>query len=409
MKKIIFLIIIFTLLYFLTSCHLLYLLNTDELSKAIFSGNLEFVKEVVENGADVNKGSFFYALHEVPLLYSMRNKSYLISEYLLSKGADPNYIDKNNGISLLMYAIGARPEGGIHYSGLTYSNFYKVLLNDERTDINLTGRLGYTALDYACRDNGNWEIVHALINHGAKITATTMNCAVKGYKDGNCEESVIKLIYDGLTEQNIPSGLEPEIEAAIQGDQGKLITLANAGKIKQENKLSVLYLTCAFGNAETLKVLCDENVKINDIRYPKTLLSVACSYGKYENVEFLLNEQADIEMLSNELFTPQSKSPLTYALQNNHLDIADYLFELGAKLQVGPMGTSGYVDVLEIACGNGNIDTVKWVVEHGYPLVEERFEKAMVAAARNDYIDVLEYFLTELKADINSEYYSNIS
>ena len=403
MRKAIVFSMLLALCCFLTSCDYSNLLKSDELSQAIFHSNLEAVKEAVDNGDDVNKGSFLhYALHEVPLLYSMRNKSPLISECLLSNGANPNYIDKNNGISLLMYAVGARPEGGIHYSGLEYSSFYKILLNDERTDVNLTGRRGYSALDYACRDNGRLEIVNDLIDHGAKITETTIECAFIGYKDGNCEEAVIKLIYDRLTEQNKPSGLDPEIEAAIQGDSSQLISLANAGKIKWKNKLSVVYLTCAFGNAEALKVLCDENVKINDIYYPKTLLSVACSYGKLENVEFLLNEQADIEMLSEELFTPQRKSPLTYALQNNHLDIADYLYGRGAKLQID---SGGHPDVLEIACENGHIDAVKWVVEHGYPLEEERLERAMGCAARNDHIDVLKYFLTDLKADINAEYY----
>ena len=180
----------------LTSCDTLSWLNKGSLSQAIFSNNLKGVKEAVDNGADANKGSFSYALHEVPLLYSMRKKSQLISEYLLSEGASPNYIDRNNGISLLMYAIGARPEGGIHYSGLENSDFYKILLNDERTDVNLTGKLGYTALDYACRDNGQWDHVNDLINHGATITNTTMTCAYEGYKKGQCEESVIKLIFD---------------------------------------------------------------------------------------------------------------------------------------------------------------------------------------------------------------------
>jgi len=414
MKKIVGFTIILTLCCFLSSCGYIYLLNSDELSKAIFSGNLEAVKEAVDNGADVNKSSFFYALHEVPLLYSMRDKSYIISEYLLSNGADPNYIDKSNGISLLMYAVGARPESGVHYAGLEHSGFYKTLLSDERTDVNLTGKLDYTALDYACRDNGCWEIVNDLINHSARITATTMKCAFEGYEAGNCEESVIKRIYDGIIEQNIPSGLDPEIEAAIQGDSSKLISLASSGKIKQENKQIVMLLTCAFGNAEALKALADEDNDY-DTRFSgesywgKTYLGVSSSYGNLEIIEYLLGENADIEILSREFFTNQEKSPLTYALQNNHLDIADYLFLRGAKLQIAASGTSGgRPDVLEIVCKNGDIEAVKWVVEHGYPLDEERLQKAMSEAARNDHIDVLKHFLFDLKADINSEYYFSI-
>jgi len=411
MKKIVGFTIILTLCCFLSSCGHIYLLNNDELSKAIFSGNLEAVKEAVDNGADVNKGSFFYALHEVPLLYSMREKPYIISEYLLSNGADPNYIDKNNGISLLMYAVGARPEGGVHYAAFEHSSFYKTLLSDERTDVNLTGKLGYSALDYACRDNGRREIVNDLINHGARITATTMKCAFEGYEAGNCEESVIKRMYDSITEQNIPSGLDPEIEAAIKGDSGKLIPLANGGKIKQENKHIVMLLTCAFGNAEAFKALTDEDNDLNtrflgERYWGKTYLGVSSSYGNLDIIKYLLDENADIEILSRDSSSYQEKTPLTYALQNNHPDVADYLFERGAKLQIAASGTSGgRPDVLEIVCENGNIEAVKWVVEHGYPLDEERLQKAMSEAARNDHIDVLKYFLFDLKADINSEYY----
>jgi ankyrin repeat protein len=111
------------------------------------------------------------------------------------------------------------------------------LLEDPRTDVNLTGKLGYTALDYACRDNGRLEIVYDLINHGAKITATTMECALYGYRTAHCEESVVKLVYDKLAEQKIPSGLTPEIEAVLQGDSRKLILLAK--EILQEKTILI--------------------------------------------------------------------------------------------------------------------------------------------------------------------------
>lgn len=382
------------------------LLKGDDLYNAIISGNLERVKEAVENGADVNKDSILYALHETPLLYSINNSYLDIAEYLLSKGADPNYIDKRNGISLLMYTVGGHNEEGITYSNASFYGSYQILLKDQKTDINLTGRLGYTALDYACRDNGQLEIVNDLINHGAKITETTMKCAYNGYINSFCDESVLKLVFDSLAEQKIPSGLPPEIEAALQGDSGKLISLAK--ELTQENKLPVLYLTCAFGDVEALTALCDKNVDINDKYYCKTMLSVACAYGNFEVVKYLINKQADIEIPADELSVYHSKLPLTFALKYNHLDIADYLFAHGAKLEIADIGTSGNrADALEIVCRNGNLETIKWVVAHGYPLDEERVQKAMEIAAGYNYIDVLEYFLTDLKVDIDSIYYHN--
>lgn len=53
-----------------------------------------------------------------------------------------------------MYTVGAHKDTGLEFGNVTDNENYKTLLNDKRTDINLTGKLGFTALDYACRDNG---------------------------------------------------------------------------------------------------------------------------------------------------------------------------------------------------------------------------------------------------------------
>jgi ankyrin repeat protein len=403
-------IIITTLCCLLTSCNLPNFAIGDDLYNAIISRNLECVKEAVENGADVNKGSILYALHEVPLLYCINNSYLDVAEYLLSQGADPNYIDRRNGISILMYTVGGHNENGITYTNASNYGAYKIVLNDERTDVNLTGKLGYTALDYTCRDVGQLEIVNDLINRGAKITATTMKCAFEGYKRGG-EESVIKIVFDAIVEQKIPSGLPSEIEAAIQGDSEKLISLANGKSIKQENRQLAMLLTCAFGDVESFKALAGRNTGansdfFNEAYWGKTYLSVACSYGNIEVVKYLLSENADVEKPAQEKSVYHEKTPLAFALKYNHLDIADYLVAHGAKLEIAPSGTSGNrPDVLEIACENGSVDTVKWIVAHGYPLDEERIARSLSNAARNDHIDVLRYFLEDLKVDVNSEYF----
>lgn len=80
-----------------------------------------------------------------------------------------------------MYTVGAHKDTGLEFGNVTDNENYKTLLNDKRTDINLTGKLGFTALDYACRDNGYLPTVNYLINHGAKILTTTMKCAIEGF------------------------------------------------------------------------------------------------------------------------------------------------------------------------------------------------------------------------------------
>lgn len=396
MKKLNIFLLVIVIVGLFTSCNYI----NNGLVGALESGNLERVKEAVDNGADVNKVSFLFGQDASPLLDSMRNGQECIPKYLLSKGADPNFID-SHGISILMYTVGAHKEVGLDYANVTDNENYKTLLNDKRTNINLTGKLGFTALDYACRDMGDLPTVNYLISHGAIITTTTMKCAIEGFSQGFCEASVVKVVFDSLAQQGIPYGIDPEIVAAIQGDTDKLRALVNSGKIKDTNKQMVMFLCAAFGDAKTLQIFADQNVDLDEKFYRDTLLAVACSYGKLETVEYLVSKHVNLETLVHQNETVWEETALTKAIRHNRIDIADYLLKCGAKFQTFDDTTQE--NVLEIACENGNLDLVKWMINNEYPLTDDQLLRAMTAAALNDRINVLEYFLTDKKANINVE------
>lgn len=368
-----------------------------------YSDDLERVIEAVEAGAGVNKVSFRFGPNASPLLYSIRNGQHFIPAYLLSKGADPNFID-SKGISILMYTVGANAESGITYANAEDNDSYKTLLNDKRTEINLKGKLGFTALDYACRDSGDLDKLNYLISHGATITATTMKCAIEGFSDGHCDPSVLRLVLDSLIIQGIPSGLDPEIEAAILGDSNELLSLYQADKIKQQNMQVVQFLTAAFGDAITLKTLTDYGVDLNNYFHEDTLLSTASKYGKLETVEYLVSQQVNLES-TQPGGIPYDITALTKAIRFNRLDIAKYLFESGAKFQTFEDTTAP--NALEIACENGNIDMIKWILDNGYPLTTMQEVGAMTHAALYDRIDVLKYLLNDKKFNINAQSYDD--
>lgn len=391
MKRLSILLLVIVFAGLFSSCAMM----DSDLTYAMSMDNLELVKEAVENGADVNKGN--------PLFYSLSNGQDFIPEYLLSKGANPNYIDSDGGISLLMYTVGAHKERGLNFLNFTDNDSYKTLLNDKRTDINLTGKLGLTALDYACRDAGYLPKVNYLISHGAKISATTMKCAIEGFSKGSCEASVVKVVFDSLTQQGIPYGINPEFEAAIKGDFDKLRSLANAGKIKETNKQAVMFLCAAFGDAKTLQIFTDKNVNLNDKFCGNTLLGVACSYGKLETVEYLVSKHVNLETPLYQLETVQKETALTKAIRHNRIDVVDYLLKSGAKFQTFD-GTTPKND-LEITCENGNLELLKLIIDFGYPLTDEQLLGAMTAAALNNHINIFEYLLTDKKANINVEYF----
>lgn len=401
MKKLKILLLIMVIVGLFSSCSI----DTSELANydlpsALQSGNLERVKEAVENGADVNKAAFLLGPDANPLYYSMRNGQRCIPEYLLSKGADPNFVD-SAGISILMYTVGAHKEAGLTYGNVTDNENYKTLLNDKRTEINLIGELGYTALDYACRDKGDLTVVNDLISHGANITATTLKCAMEGFSQGFCEASVVKIVFDSLTQQKIPYGIDPEFVAAIQGDSSKLRSLADAGEIKEGNRQIVMFLSAAFCDAKTLQIFADQEADLNEKYCGGTLLGVAYSYGKLETVEYLVSRHVNLETPFTQIETVQEETALTKAIRHNRIDIADYLLKSGAVFQTFEDTTQE--NDLEIACKNGNLKLVKLIVDHGYPLTKKQLVDAMASAAIYGHIEVLEYFLTDLKANINVE------
>lgn len=362
------------------------------LTKALLLGDLELVTEAIESGADINR----FGLKDSPLWYSIREGQNCIPAYLLSKGADPNFVDEKD-MSILMYTVGANAPYGITYSNAQFNKSYKTLLADKRTNINLKGRLGYTALDYACRDSGHLDKVNYLISHGAIITASTMKCAMDGFSKGFCDASVVRLILDSLIKKDIPSGLDPELEAAILGDSSKLLSLYNKGKIKKQNMQMVQFLTAAFGDANTLKTLTASDVDLNTLFHENTLLSTASKYGNLETVKYLVSQNVNLEATAG---TRNNYTALTMAISCNRLDIAQYLQKSGAIFQI--FNTTEQ-NPLEFACENGNLDMIKWILDSGFPMKTGQDASAMIYAARNNKIDVLKYFLDVKKFDINAE------
>ena len=104
---------------------------------AIDDGNLELIKEAVEDGANINLVETTNLIKRKisPLFAAMKRKYEPAIKYLLEQGADPNYIDEN-GISLLMYSVGAEKMGA-NYDNVKSLEYSKLLLK-HGIDVNKT-------------------------------------------------------------------------------------------------------------------------------------------------------------------------------------------------------------------------------------------------------------------------------
>ncbi|WP_291992077.1 ankyrin repeat domain-containing protein [Candidatus Accumulibacter sp. ACC003] len=118
------------------------------LSLAAYSGNLAFVKRLVEAGADVNLYGWS------PLIYATFNGHKTTVEYLLSKGANVNAKTENGSTALLFAARFGHQE-------------IVTLLLKNQADPNIANESGATAVDWALKTQ-NTDIAELLGKAGGR-------------------------------------------------------------------------------------------------------------------------------------------------------------------------------------------------------------------------------------------------
>lgn len=138
----------------------------DELIDASISGDLEKVKECLENGADVNTYS---NIDWTPLLCATHFNHLEITKYLIEKGADVNPKDTDTlqlGLTPLLSATTNEIK-----NDEVKKEIIKLLI-DNGADVNAKDRNGYTPLINACiAIKDNFEVVKSLIEKGADVNA----------------------------------------------------------------------------------------------------------------------------------------------------------------------------------------------------------------------------------------------
>ena len=350
---------------------------------SIGEGNLEAVKETVDAGADINLMGTLLLPNENPLKIAMENSQLPIVEYLLQKGANPDFVD-NDGISLLMYTAGAQKKG-INKVNIIRVDYCKLLLK-YKADINKTGGIGYTALDYAIRDYSSDQTIRLLLENGAKIRPITLQIALNSYNESYCETWVVKHVLESLKKEGAEYEIDSALEAAILGDSPKTTQLIKENKIRKEFEQQILFYTAAYDNVQTLQLLLEKGLDIKSVDYKgNTLLMLAAQCGNIDNVKYLLKQGLNIEAKNY-----SEKTSLIKSVIYNQYDTTEYLLESGA---ISNINDGDYQDALCYAASNGNIEMIKLLVDNGYPLNDKSIYNAIFAAAKNNQITVLQYFL----------------
>ena len=161
--------------------------NWSDLMLAVHGGDIEKVKQLITEGADINYliNDGYYAYNAI--IVGVKTENYEIVKLLINNGADIK--STYNGDTLLMIA-----------SGYKNTDIIKILLK-HGLDVNAHKKNGYTPLKAAV-GSGSVQVMQILIDNGADVNYQNGGTALMfAAMDGNLEK--IKVLLKAGAIKNI--------------------------------------------------------------------------------------------------------------------------------------------------------------------------------------------------------------
>lgn len=253
-------------------------------------GRVEYIQSLLDVNADPNYVS--ESLESSPLMEAVRGGHIQAVNLLLSAGADPLRVTKN--------------ETNPHYvAKWAHSTAPSQRTSEILKQINLHLK-SLSLLMEACAA-GQAHIVKKLINSGIK----NVDLSAK------------------------PTEITPLFVAADRGHAEVVQTLlaagANVNHVCGNKNATALTMACGKGYVQTVKTLIKHGANVNHVSDPKysacTGLVWAALYGHIEIVRLLINANANINHSTN-----RGDTALLFSIQHGHTDIAIMLINNGADL-----------------------------------------------------------------------------
>ena len=354
-----------------------------DLAAALYEHDMAGIQAAAYAGADMDS-VFVEGRIQNPVLYIWGNncKPYLI-ETLLKSGANPNYTDAQ-GRTLLMYAAGCQKgyQFSYAYQGISVEDVAHLLL-DYGALVDSSDSNGWTAIDYAATTYEYPNIFYLLLEHGATVTAQTLEAAMNTYPDkGPYDYKKVKMLVEMLVETEEISTLNSCVVKAICGLDFPVSEFTTASA--KDRTLSLFY-TAAFGVDSTLDTILFQGEDPLLCRDPfnQSLLVVAAENGNVQTLDSLLElpwdgEQKDLAQ-QNDIINAQPEA-------------AKILLEHGAVWNP-PIEAWSHSNILLYTADNKDLETLQLLLEYGYPLDEEIVFYTMLEAAQSGGIDFLKFFI----------------
>jgi len=279
---------------------------------AINNNDEIFVKLLIQCGADVNMDGGRY-FDNIPLAFAVKNNNENLSMYLVQCGADVNKCRQFDDTPLI-YAIQNENENLIRF------------LVDSGANIDKEGKDG-DPLKNAIKKN-NEHIVSFLVEHGAEINkGEALLCAID-----NGNENIIRYLIEQGANINLNSyNNGTPLSHAVQNGQIELVKYliekgANVNQVTSNGEKTAISFAAICGNENMVKCLVENGSYINGERCKYTPLYYAIKHRNINVIAFLLDCGVDINLVKG------GKTHLITAIKTNNEKIIKYLIDHGANV-----------------------------------------------------------------------------
>jgi ankyrin repeat protein len=368
-------------------------------------GNINYIKWLIENGADFSDTKYRDSL----VCIAAEHGHLDLLKWLVSKGCNIHEVDEEQNNALHKAAL------NVHLNCIEY-------LVHKNVDINPMNSEKCSPMYYAASSK-NLGIVRFLVAHGGDIHGTHCDANTLLHAAANSLEMIQLLVSLGLdinarnskNENVLSLAAEQYNHKAVEWLLEKGLPVDDLLKVVFTSKNWLLNIINSDPNLETLKIVLKYISDINLLIDAETLLHKAIDFscGSIEVIKLLVENKVDV----NKLKTSDKSSPLICSLNQNNLiascsfqfysiirpksrpDIAQYLLSQGPDVTVRNMQGE---TALYHAIFHQNIDIIKQIIELG----------ADINAVTNDGTSILQkavlikslkivQLLVELGADVN--------
>ncbi|MFT5388116.1 MAG: ankyrin repeat protein, partial [Candidatus Omnitrophota bacterium] len=313
------------------------------LMKAIIKGNVNIVRILLENGADVN--DFGRDSDDTtPLMIAAREGNLEIVTLLLDDWGDVHESIRSSWTNALIEAINQE-----------HKDIVELLLKEGANVNPLTTPSEGTPLMKAII-KGNVNIVRMLLENGADVSGRDSDYTtplIIAAREGNLE--IVTLLLDNKADANT-------------SNSSSVNALNRA--VHEEHK-------------DIIELLLKNGAKADYVgKDDYTILVAAASTGNVEIGELLLDYGA-----KNDVIWTQGGSSLMIAASNGHADFIEMLIKRGSKVN---LEDSGYT-ALSNAAYEGKVDAVRVLLSHGadFNARTSNGESALDMAKENEHEEVI--------------------